>query len=82
MGIKFDFPKREDKLPILTEQSKLSVKLRFLSIPDLKGIMDESQAQMTKAETLDGDYEKWFDIFNTCENELHYRIEELFGLND
>ena len=81
--LKFDLPKRD------IERAESSVdkvidRLKELTIADLSAISNEAQSQMSLSESnrTEEDYEKWHDIFDTTENELHFRIETIFGLND
>jgi len=78
--IKFELDKRPVKEEVLTHLNKLQDALLALSIADLKGICDESQAQMAMAEDegFEEEYAKWLNIHEKCENELHYRIEQIF----
>jgi len=81
--LKFDLPKRDIERAESTVD-KVIDRLKELSIADLAAISNEAQSQMALAETqrMEEDLEKWNDIFDTTENELHFRIETIFGLND
>lgn len=81
--LKLDLPKRDIERAD-SSVDKVIDRLKELSIADLSAITNEAESQMALAESgqQEEDYEKWHDIFDTTENELHHRIENIFGLND